>query len=55
MSYSSVFSEYEQIFKPHVEEYMKNKGFYTAALELLMPDFRAEQTHGHGTGFDRAG
>ncbi|MDI9499063.1 MAG: hypothetical protein QM270_11355 [Bacillota bacterium] len=42
---SLVFTEYEQIFKSHVEEYMMNKGFHTAALELLMPDFQSWDRH----------
>lgn len=42
--------EYEQVFTPYVSEYMKNKGFHTAALELLMPDFQSWDRH---TGTER--
>jgi len=42
--------DYEQVFTPHVAEYMKDKGFYTAALELLMPDFQSWDRH---TGAER--
>jgi hypothetical protein len=37
--------DYGQVFTPHVAEYMKDKGFYAAALELMMPDFQNWNNH----------
>jgi hypothetical protein len=41
---------YEQLFTPQVAEYMKDKGFFTAAMELMMPDFQNWDAH---TGTER--
>jgi hypothetical protein len=37
-SVSLILRDYSEVFTPHVEQYMEDKGFYDAALELLMPD-----------------
>ena len=33
-------NDYLNVFLPHIEQYLSDKGFSDAALELLMPDFR---------------
>lgn len=47
---SSVPYNYEQTFMPQMSKYMKDKGFYTAAMELIMPDFQSWDKH---TGTER--
>jgi hypothetical protein len=37
--------DYNQIFGPHMDEYMKQLGFYAAAQEVLMPDFQDWDLH----------
>ena len=40
--------EYSQSFTPHLEQYMAEKGFHTAAVELLMPEIGgADQDSAH--------
>jgi hypothetical protein len=38
-------SDYSEAFKPHMEKYLTDLGFYTAAAEILMPDFQDWEQH----------
>ena len=37
--------DYSEAFIPHMEQYMTDLGFYTAAGEILMPDFQDWESH----------